>query len=237
MSNMELWDKLSHPPKSALKTIQGGRLKGFTDVNPQYRYKAMTEVFGQCGVGWKFEIKNIWPVDGPGDEVFAFAEIGLYTRIGGEWSDPIPGVGGSMLIAKEKAGMHPNDEGYKMAITDALGTAMKMIGVASSIYEGSYDGSKYTDRPVATASKTATPKKETEKPTTNNFKYLKKMTEMKAALGEEKYRKILKAHGAEKSNEITNYDAQKKVWNDMTAEVELMVQNDQTAMDFDVGNQ
>ena len=32
-----------------------------------------------------------------------------------------------------------------MAVTDAIGTAMKMIGVAADIYFGKWDGSKYKD--------------------------------------------------------------------------------------------
>jgi hypothetical protein len=39
--------------------------------------------------------------------------------------------------------MHSNDEGYKMAITDALSVAMKSLGVAADIYMGLWDGSKY----------------------------------------------------------------------------------------------
>lgn len=50
-----------------------------------------------------------------------------------------------MLVAQESSGLHANDEGYKMAITDALGTAVKMLGVAADVYAGKWDGSKYRD--------------------------------------------------------------------------------------------
>jgi hypothetical protein len=53
-NNRFIWDALAKPPKEALKTIKGGRLSGMTDVNPQWRYKAVTDVFGPCGVGWKY---------------------------------------------------------------------------------------------------------------------------------------------------------------------------------------
>jgi len=146
------WSRLSKPPESALKKIQAGRLKGKTDINPMWRYKAMTSEFGQCGIGWRFDIANQWSEDGSDGQKFAFAKIHLYTKndAGDEWSAPIPGVGGSMMVAKETRGLHANDEAYKMAVTDALGTAMKMLGMASSIYEGLWDGSKYLDQPVAT---------------------------------------------------------------------------------------
>jgi len=150
--NLEVYNALKQPPKEALRTIQGGRLSGKTDINPQWRYKAMTEEFGMCGDGWKYEIVRVFSEPASEGQVFAFAEIKLYIRREvdktGEieiWSDPIPGYGGSMLVEKEKAGLYANDEGYKMAITDALSTSMKMLGVAGDVYAGLWDGAKYTD--------------------------------------------------------------------------------------------
>jgi len=145
MENMEIWDALKKPPQSALKMIQGGRLKGKTDISPQWRYRAMTEQFGACGVGWKYFIEKLW-LETANDEVCAFAEIGLSIKVDGEWSAFIPGIGGSMLVAKESGGLHVSDEAYKMAITDALSVAMKMIGVAADVYEGFLDGGKFTGK-------------------------------------------------------------------------------------------
>lgn len=144
-----IWSLLQSPPPKFLKRIEAGRLKGKSDINPQWRYKAMTEVFGPCGIGWKFEIKRMWTEPGPESQVFCFVELNLYIKQGDTWSCPIPGVGGSMLVEKEKAGLHANDEAYKMAVTDALSTSMKMIGVAAEVYLGNYDGSKYIGKPDA----------------------------------------------------------------------------------------
>lgn len=138
------WDKFSRPPKSALKTIGGGRLKGMTDVNPQWRYKAMTDIFGPCGVGWRYEIVRVWTEEAASERL-AFAEIMMYIRHDGEWSSGVPGIGGSKMAAAEKSGLVASDECYKMAITDALSVTMKMLGVAADIYAGLWDGSKYID--------------------------------------------------------------------------------------------
>lgn len=142
-----MWDRLSRPPKEALRTINAGRLRGKTDINPQWRYKAMTEVYGACGVGWKYEIKRLWNEPGADGQVFAFADVAVYVWDSpkDKWSDPVPGVGGSMLIAKEAGGLHSSDEGYKMAVTDALSVALKMLGVAAEIYLGNWDGSQYRE--------------------------------------------------------------------------------------------
>lgn len=157
--NTENWDKLARPPADALKTIKGGRLSGMTDVKPMWRYRAMTEVYGECGDGWKFEIVRLWTEPGCNEQVFAFAQVNLFVRYDAQWSDPIPGVGGHFLVVKESAGLHANDEAYKMAITDALSTAMKMIGVAAAIHMGEWDGSKYRDEipPTPASPQTAKP--------------------------------------------------------------------------------
>ena len=151
--SMEIWNKVKRPPKEALKQIKGGRLSGMTDISPQWRYQAMTEVFGVCGVGWKYEIQKLWTEPGYDGQVMAFAMVGLYIKTDGAWSDAIPGIGGSALIAKEKNGLYSSDEAYKMAVTDALSVAMKQIGVAADIYMGMWDGSKYREAPKEQESK------------------------------------------------------------------------------------
>lgn len=138
--NMKLWDAVRRPPKEALKTISGGRLSGMTDISPMWRMKVLTEHFGPCGTGWHYEIVRAWTADGVDGTVMAFAEINLYA--GGR---AIPGIGGSMLVAQEKGGLRPNDEAFKMAVTDAISVASKALGIAADIYAGLWDGSKYRD--------------------------------------------------------------------------------------------
>lgn len=176
---MELWNKVSKPPASALKKIKGGRISGMTDIKPQWRIKVMTEVYGLCGIGWKFEIKRLWTESGSAEQVLAFAEVELFIKVNDKWSDGIPGNGGNMLVAREKAGLHSSDEAFKMAITDALSTSMKMIGVASEIYEGNWNGSKYKDVPQKT--KPNTPQK-TDGPTLDDIERHAKINELSEML-------------------------------------------------------
>lgn len=144
---INIYESLARPPKDALKKIEGGKLKGMTDINPQWRYKVMTEKFGLIGVGWKYEVQKLWTEQGAGGEVLAFAQVAAFVKDGENWSDPIEGIGGSKLVALEKERPVSNDEGYKMAVTDAFSTALKMLGVAADIYAGRWDGSKYRDTP------------------------------------------------------------------------------------------
>lgn len=132
--NMNLFEKFRDTPQEARKPIQGGRLKGFTDINPVWRFKRLTEVFGPCGIGWKYEIVSQRIQPGHGNEVAAFVDILLYYKQDGEWSEGIPGVGGSSFVAVEKNGVHTSDECFKMALTDAIGTACKALGMSADIY-------------------------------------------------------------------------------------------------------
>lgn len=143
MDNMNVWGQFKDTPKEAQKEITAGRLKGFTDINPMWRLKRLTEVFGPCGIGWKYTIQNAQIVPGANDEMAAFVDILLYYKEGGEWSEGVPGFGGSMFVAKEKNGMHTSDECFKMALSDAIGTACKALGMSADIYF-SKDRSKYT---------------------------------------------------------------------------------------------
>ena len=141
--NMNLFEQFRATPPEARKQITGGRLKGFTDINPMWRFKRLTEVFGPCGIGWKYEIVSQRIQPGHGNEVAAFVDILLYYKKDGAWSEGIPGIGGSSFVAVEKNGAHTSDECFKMALTDAIGTACKALGMSADIFFEK-DRTKYT---------------------------------------------------------------------------------------------
>jgi len=99
----------------------------------------MTENFGPVGIGWTFTIDKMWTEAGTDGQVFAFVNISMRIKVNSEWSESFPGTGGHQLVVKEKYGLHNNDEAFKMATTDALSVAMKMIGVAADVYSGMQD--------------------------------------------------------------------------------------------------
>ena len=160
---VKIYESLARPPKDALREIQAGKLKGKTDINPQWRYKAMTEKFGLVGIGWKYEVQKLWTEQGAGNEKLAFAQVAVLLKNGETWSEPIVGIGGSKLVQFEKGAAVSNDEGYKMAVTDAFSTALKMLGVAADIYAGRWDGTKYNDEPATLPQPPAPTKKQPAK--------------------------------------------------------------------------
>lgn len=153
LDNLRFYEQLRSVPDGALKKIGAGRLSGMSNINPVWRTQVMTETFGPCGIGWKYEIVKQWfePFTYTADkmkqdgnqwvtfqeqrtEIKAFTNINLYIKVDGQWSDPIPGTGGSSFVAQEKSGPYVSDEALKMALTDALSVAMKSLGVAADIY-------------------------------------------------------------------------------------------------------
>jgi len=142
MYGLDKYKSLAVPPTDALKRIDAGKLKGKTDINPQWKIEAMTEAFGLCGVGWKFEIVKTDIHDAMDGQKLIFMTVAVRVKENDTWGEPVYGCGGDFIVEKNKNGLVPNDEAYKMCLTDALGNALKCLGVAADIYRG-YEPSKY----------------------------------------------------------------------------------------------
>lgn len=145
MSHLELWEKVRKVPKEATKPITGGRLNGKTDINPVWRLKTLTEQFGVCGIGWKYAITDKRLEKSATDEIKAFVDIDLFIKVDGQWSEAIPGTGGSSFVEKESKGLYTSDECFKMALTDAISVACKALGIGADVYWDK-DTSKYDKR-------------------------------------------------------------------------------------------
>lgn len=183
MNNLEIYEKVREVPENAQKKIVAGRIKGFTDINPMWRIKALTEQFGPCGIGWYYTIEEKWLDKQETGEIITNILINLYVKIGDEWSKPIQGIGGSMQVSKESKGMYISDESYKMALTDAISVACKALGVGADVYWQS-DRTKYS-KPN---NKTANPN---ETITTEELRYLLQLAKMKNVDIEKAYQQPL----------------------------------------------
>ena len=139
MDNMELFNHFKSVPDSAKKQITGGPMNGKTDISPMWRIQVLTEVFGPCGYGWKYVIKN-QRLEAAGKEVKAFVDIDLFVKWGENWSEAIPGIGGNSFVSKNG---NVSDECFKMALTDAISVAAKALGVGADVYMGG-DNTKYS---------------------------------------------------------------------------------------------
>lgn len=151
MENTELYNRVRSVPDNAIRQIGGGKLKGKSDINPMWRIKTLTKEFGPCGIGWYTEKLSEKIITLGNGEVIILVEINLFVKIGVEWQRPIYGTGGSMLLQFEKGTLVSNDEGMKMAYTDAISVACKALGFAADVYWQN-DRTKYSaaDSPAPT---------------------------------------------------------------------------------------
>lgn len=148
MDNLKIYNMAKSVPQEAQKPITAGRLKGMTDINPMWRIKRLTEMFGACGIGWWYEIvdKRI-EADDATKQRAAFVDINLYYKEPdtGEVSHAVPGTGGASFVAQERNGPYLSDECFKMALTDAISVAAKALGIGADVYYAK-DRDKYADK-------------------------------------------------------------------------------------------
>ena len=145
--NLTIYNAVRAVPDEAKKPIKAGRLTGKTDINPMWRIKMLTEQFGPCGIGWRPTDIKFWLEQATNGEVAAFCRLLLLVKYNGAWSEGIEGIGGSMFVANETKGPYVSDECYKMAYTDALSVACKMLGMGADVY-WERDDSKYNKEPL-----------------------------------------------------------------------------------------
>ena len=143
MGTLDLYNRLRTVPEEAKKIIKGGKINGFTDINPMWRIKKLTEEFGECGFGWYYDEVDRWK-EVCGQEVAVFVKIHLFVKRNNEWSAPIVGMGGSKMVQLFKEGtvVDFSDEAYKMALTDAISVSCKALGMAADVYYAK-DRTKY----------------------------------------------------------------------------------------------
>ena len=162
--NLSIYERVRNVPEEAKKAIEAGRLKGKNDINPMWRIKKLTEVFGPAGFGWYTEIVRTWTEASESGEMAVFVDIHLFVKKDGEWSRPIFGNGGNRLIANEKKyenGQYMlvpylDDDAYKKAYTDAISVAAKALGIGADVYFEK-DVTKYDSQPVGQTSQADQP--------------------------------------------------------------------------------
>ena len=146
--NMLIYEQSRAVPNEAKKQFNNGKFSG-TDISPMWRIKKLTELFGPCGVGWYYDVLSERS-EQHHDTTMAIVDLNLYIKTDGEWSKPIFGTGGNTLVKTTRSGITVSDEGYKMALTDALSVACKALGIGADVY-WDRDKTKYTQGSADTA--------------------------------------------------------------------------------------
>jgi hypothetical protein len=143
--HLSIWNALGKTDPAHTKEFKKGGGFAGTAVRPIYSIRRMTDLFGPCGIGWgmtepTYRVEPIVHLD----EILVFCTVGLwFVNAYGERSLPIYGVGGDKVLSKDKNGPRVSDEAFKAAYTDALGNAMKHLGMSADIHMGLFEDHKY----------------------------------------------------------------------------------------------
>ena len=117
--NVRFYHQFMTTPKDAQKPFDNGSFKG-TDINPMWRIKVLTEVFGPAGFGWwTNNVRYDFVECEETKEINVFCELDLYVKDPetGEVSQPIYGIGGNTYLKQWRSGPKASDEAKKMAYT------------------------------------------------------------------------------------------------------------------------
>lgn len=157
--NTFIYEKLRDVPQEARTPIKEGRLAGKTSINSMWRIKKLTELFGPCGIGWNFRVTDTRKEQSP-DGVTTALFVDILFRFKdpqtGQWSEEIHGTGGNVLVRRESKGPYMNDDAYKMAVTDAISSAAKLLGLGADVHFENDVESKYTEQQTQTVPATQT---------------------------------------------------------------------------------
>ncbi len=147
-ANLAIWDRLGKTDPKHTKPFKRAGGFGGTAIKPIYTTQKMTEEFGPAGKGWGMGEPSFQTVSGSGGQVAVYCTVALW------WVDPtdkdgtvntVYGVGGDMAVVEQKSGLRTDDEAFKKAFTDAMGNAMKHLGMSADVHMGLFDDSKYVD--------------------------------------------------------------------------------------------
>lgn len=144
---MRYWNALKRTDPRATKPFtRAGGFRG-TQIDPTWRLQIMTETFGPIGKGWGYEQLE-WTI--AERMVFVCVRVWYRDPETGEQHWTGPQWGGTEMIRRRRDGAEaPDDECFKMSITDALGKCLLQLGLGADIYMGQFDDSKYREESEA----------------------------------------------------------------------------------------
>lgn len=144
---MWLWNALRRTdPKATKPFTRSGGFRG-TQIDPAWRLQIMTEVFGPVGKGWGYEQLEWTVVE---RMVFICVRVWYRDPETGEVCHTGPQWGGTEVVRRNRDGTErPDDECFKMSITDAVGKCLQQLGLGADVYMGQFDDSKYREESEA----------------------------------------------------------------------------------------
>lgn len=144
--HLTIWNRLKRTdPKATKPFTRSGGFRG-TQIDPTWRFLMMTETFGPVGKGWGYEQVD-WTI--AERMVFICARVWYLDPTGGEKCWTGPQWGGTEMVRRRNGIEMPDDECFKMSMTDAVGKCLLQLGLAADVYMGQFDDSKYREESEA----------------------------------------------------------------------------------------
>ena len=125
--NMELWNEVCESDPAQLKKVS--MRGGFISIDAHSQVKAVTEAFGACGEGWKFDT---YEIETSGE--FFLVKVLAYRRLSDRWSEPIVQYGCQKWGTGPTAADTP-----KKAVTDGLTKCFSYWGFNADVFMGEWD--------------------------------------------------------------------------------------------------
>ena len=132
--NLAIWERVCETdPEHTRHVDQRG---GFTAIDAQYQRKNATREFGPYGLGWGVKsCRYGYLCDGAGNPIEAWFEGIFWYPMDGEFE------------ISSDAKFRPGNDTRKKLLTDATTKALSFLGFNSDVFEGKFDGNKYTSEP------------------------------------------------------------------------------------------
>lgn len=159
--NLKLWNRVRTPPVSATKktTLDGRQL---TALNASWFFEKATEVWGQAGHGWGWEVHSSEVRDGApvwkdhGDQLVCLGSEKIHTvtvlvwyldQETGERCEVGPHFGHTKFVywSNKRGAFITELEPHKKSLTDALKKCLSVLGFAQDVYAGLFDDRDYVE--------------------------------------------------------------------------------------------
>ncbi len=135
--NLALWREVEHTPAEFRKEVDFGRK--FTAIDPYYRLRLATELWGPFGNRWGVRNERFdWPLEG--EHLLVYQAELYYPADDGEGVVPLH----SSILAANKRGL--DADAVKKVATDALTKGLSKLGFSADIFLGSFEDEPYTSR-------------------------------------------------------------------------------------------
>jgi uncharacterized short protein YbdD (DUF466 family) len=131
---MQIWDQVCETDPKHVKDVSFGRK--FKAVDAYYQIRLATEVFGPCGIGWKYTYKK------EVTDSLIICELEFSYKLNDKWSEPIPVMSATPRYMKSKE----DDDAYKKCVTDCLTKALSYLGFSADVFLGQFDDNKYVQQ-------------------------------------------------------------------------------------------